>query len=120
MPASVRPRSHTPATIVPMEPEGHHNPQTPYVGMHNRRRVGLCLRDARKQAGLTQAETAARAGLTRESLSLIENGQRSAHLETISAILDVLGYKMAFLPLTAQEQSMRDHARNYHAMEGPS
>ena len=44
------------------------------------------LRAARKQAGLTQAEAAAQAGLTRESLSLIENGQRSAHLETINAM----------------------------------
>ena len=93
------------------------SPKTPYVGMHSRRRVGRSLRDARKQAGLTQAEAAAQAGLTRESLSLIENGQRSARLETINAMLDVLGYKLAFLPRTPQEQAMRDHARNYHVIE---
>ena len=92
-------------------------PNTPYVGMYSRHRVGRSLRAARKQAGLTQAEVAAQAGVSRESLCLIENGQRSAQLETINAILDVLGYKVAFLPRTPQEQAMRDHARDYHVIE---
>ena len=100
-----------------MEQSVDSSPKTPYVGMHSRRRVGRSLRAARKQAGLTQAEAAAQAGLTRESLSLIENGQRNAHLETINAILDALGYKLAFLPRTPQEQAMRDHARSYHIIE---
>ena len=75
-----------------------------FVGMDTKRRVGHSLRTARQQAGLTQAQTAAAAGVRRESLSLIENGQRSAHLETVNAVLGVLGYQIAFVPRPTDTQ----------------
>ena len=84
--------------------------------MHTMQRVGRSLRAARRQAGLTQAETAAQAGVSRESLSLIENGRRGVQIETLNAVLDVLGYKIAFLPRSAREQQARDRARSYPAL----
>lgn len=92
-------------------------PKASYVGMRSRQRIGRSLRSARRQAGLTQAETAELAGVSRESVSLLENGHRSMRIETLNAVLDVLGYNIAFLPRSPDEQALRDQARSYHIIE---
>ena len=61
-------------------------------------------------AGLTQAEVAQVAGVSREAVSLLENGQRGARVETLNAVLFALGYEIAFLP-RAQDQSRGDAGR---------
>ena len=66
--------------------------------MRSPKRIGRSLRDARRAAGLSQAEVAAAAGVSRESLSVLENGQRGARVETLNAVLFELGYELAFVP----------------------
>ena len=68
-----------------------------YVGMRSPKRVGRSLRDARRAAGLTQAEVATAAGVSREAISVLENGRRSARLETLNAVLFELGFELAFV-----------------------
>ena len=69
-----------------------------YVGMRSPKRIGRSLRDARRAAGLTQAEVATAAGVSREAISVLENGHRNARLETLNAVLHELGYELAFVP----------------------
>ena len=68
-----------------------------YVGMRSPKRIGRSLRDARRDAGLTQSEVAAAAGVSREAVSVLENGHRSARLETLNAVLFELGFELAFV-----------------------
>ncbi len=68
-----------------------------YVGMRSPKRVGRALRDARRAAGLTQSEVAAAAGVSREAISVLENGHRSARLGTLNAVLFELGFELAFV-----------------------
>ena len=49
---------------------------------------------------MTQAELAAAASVSREAVSTLENGQRSARVGTLNAILSGLGYELAFVPRT--------------------
>ena len=60
--------------------------------MRSPKRAGRSLRDARRAAGLTQAEVAAAAGVSREAISVLENGRRSARLETLNAVLFELAF----------------------------
>ncbi|NCT41608.1 MAG: helix-turn-helix transcriptional regulator [Alphaproteobacteria bacterium] len=53
--------------------------------------LGNTIRRARKKRGMSQSELGERAGLRQETISLIENGNPAAKLETILAILSVLG-----------------------------
>lgn len=43
--------------------------------------------------------------------------QRGVHLETVNAVLDVLGYDLAFLPRSPTDQAMRDRGRNFHVID---
>lgn len=70
---------------------------SPFVGIRSSERIADALRAARQHRGLTQAELAEAAGVSREALSHIENG-RSARTETLNSVLDVLDYELAFLP----------------------
>ena len=71
-----------------------------YFGMRSSSRIGRALRSARRDAGMTQAELAAVASVSREAVSMLENGQRSARVGTLNAILSGLGYELAFVPQT--------------------
>lgn len=84
---------------------------TPLTGMHSPRRVGRALRSARTAAGLSQAQVAVEAGVSREAVSRLEGGRRVARMDTLTAVLDVLGYEIAFLPRSPQAQQLRDRAR---------
>ena len=53
--------------------------------------LGNTIRRARKKRGMSQSELGEKAGLRQETISLIENGNPAAKLETILAILSVLG-----------------------------
>ena len=83
----------------------------PLTGMRSPRRVGRALRAARLLAGLSQAEVATEAGVSREAISRLEAGQRVARMDTLTAILDALGYEIAFLPRSPRAQQLRDRAR---------
>ncbi len=52
--------------------------------------IGNAIRRARKKRGLSQSELGEKAGLRQETISLIENGNPAAKLETILAVLSAL------------------------------
>ncbi|MBR2075005.1 MAG: helix-turn-helix transcriptional regulator [Fibrobacter sp.] len=55
--------------------------------------VGKRIRAARKNAKLTQAETAQRAGIAINSLRLYEGGKRTPNVETLGKIATALGVR---------------------------
>ncbi|QTU45657.1 helix-turn-helix transcriptional regulator [Streptomyces scabiei] len=55
------------------------------------------LRAARRGAGLTQEQLAARAGMDRSAYSELERGQRDARLATLLRIESVLGAHLSFV-----------------------
>lgn len=57
--------------------------------------LGAAVRQARQDKGLTQADVAARAGVSRPWLSHLENGKRSVELGKVLAVLDALDLCMA-------------------------
>ena len=79
--------------------------------MRSPQRIGRGLRSARLASGLSQAEVATEAGVSREAVSRLEGGRHVARSDTLSAVLDVLGYELAFLPRSPQAQELRDRAR---------
>lgn len=52
------------------------------------------LRDARRQAGLTQASLAERAGVTQSVISAYESGHRQPALSTLAALVDATGFEL--------------------------
>ncbi|HLX47760.1 MAG TPA: helix-turn-helix domain-containing protein [Streptosporangiaceae bacterium] len=53
------------------------------------------LRQARRGAGLSQQELAARAGVTQSVISAYESGHRQPSLPTLSALIEAAGYELA-------------------------
>jgi transcriptional regulator with XRE-family HTH domain len=51
---------------------------------------GRNLRQARRRVDLTQQETAARAGLHRTEIGLLENGNRVARIDTLAELTKTL------------------------------
>lgn len=65
-------------------------------------RIGNQVREARKGQGLTQAALAAEAGISRTTLSLLENGTvRELGIRKVIRILDRLGLELATRPAGA-------------------
>ncbi len=56
--------------------------------------IGNTIRRARKKRGMSQSELGEKSGLRQETISLIENGNPAAKLETILAILATLGLEL--------------------------
>jgi transcriptional regulator with XRE-family HTH domain len=52
------------------------------------------IREARRQAGLTQSELAAKAGTSQAALSAYENGRKQPSLETFGRILEAAGARL--------------------------
>jgi len=52
------------------------------------------VREARRRAGLTQAELAARAGTTQSAIARLERGNGSPSLERISELLAACGFEV--------------------------
>jgi uncharacterized protein len=52
------------------------------------------LRQARKGAGLSQQELAARAGITQSVISAYESGHRQPAVPTLAALVDAAGYEL--------------------------
>lgn len=55
--------------------------------------LGLILRDARRRAGVSQAQLAIRTGIAAPALSRIENGHESPSFERFAACLGALGFE---------------------------
>jgi transcriptional regulator with XRE-family HTH domain len=54
-------------------------------------RIGERLRGYRKDRKLSQEQLAGKAGISVSFLSMIERGERAAHVETIESLADALG-----------------------------
>ena len=70
----------------------------PYVGVRSLSRLGWAVRAARIDAGMSQADLAEAAHVSRELISRIESGRRGVRFETLVALLSSLDYELAFLP----------------------
>ena len=73
--------------------------------------AGTLLRRARQDAGLSQAELAARAGVTQSVISAYESGRRQPSLPTLTALIEAAGYE-----LTA---GIRRQPRRLSRLSGP-
>lgn len=56
--------------------------------------VAAEIRRAREQAGLTQAELAARAGTSQAALSAYENGRKQPSVVTLGRVLEAAGARL--------------------------
>jgi transcriptional regulator with XRE-family HTH domain len=76
--------------------------------------VAATLRGARRAAGLTQAELAARAGTSQATLSAYENGRKQPSVETLSRLLAATGTRLVAEPVRRWDREWveLDHARN--------
>ncbi|WP_131784424.1 helix-turn-helix domain-containing protein [Protofrankia symbiont of Coriaria ruscifolia] len=52
------------------------------------------LRDARRRAGLTQVELAARAGVPQSVISAYESGRRQPAVSTLAALIEATGFEL--------------------------
>jgi uncharacterized protein len=73
--------------------------------------AGALLRRARTRAGLSQAELAARAGVTQSVISAYESGHRQPALPTLSALIEAAGYDLV--------ADVRPQPRRLSKLSGP-
>lgn len=59
----------------------------------------LLIHQVRDQAGLSQAELARRAGITRSVMNVYEKGKREPSAEMLSRILNAAGYMLTVKPI---------------------
>lgn len=69
------------------------------------------LRRARRRAGLSQVELAARAGVTQSVISAYEAGHREPALSTLAALVDATGYELTV--------GLRRQPRRLRLLSGP-
>lgn len=69
--------------------------------------AGALLRAARTGAGLSQAELAARAGVTQSVVSVYESGRRQPALPTLAALVEAAGYHLDIRLQPARKTSLR-------------
>ncbi|MDB5337371.1 MAG: transcriptional regulator [Planctomycetaceae bacterium] len=69
---------------------------------------GKRLRTLRTRAGLSQEKLGALAGVARNFVSMIENGQRNVTLDTVQKLAKGLGCRMAALMPDAEERDSSD------------
>lgn len=73
--------------------------------------AGALLRRARTGAGLSQAELAARAGVTQSVISAYESGHRQPALPTLAALIEAAGYDLV--------ADVRPQPRRLSRLSGP-
>ena len=59
--------------------------------------------------GMTQAELAEKAQVTRKWLSQVENGKRTAELGLVCRLVDVLGHEIQLVPVAAPSFDLEAH-----------
>ena len=73
--------------------------------------AGSVLRTARKRAGLSQVELAARAGITQSVISAYESGRQQPSLPMLAALVEASGYEL--------EVSVQEMSGNLGRLTGP-
>ena len=56
--------------------------------------AGELLREARRRAGLSQMDLAARAGVTQSVISAYESGHRQPAIPTLRALIEATGHEL--------------------------
>jgi transcriptional regulator with XRE-family HTH domain len=69
-----------------------------------RLRFGKRLRELRTRAGLSQEKLAAKAGVARNFVSMVENGQRNVTLATVEKLAKGLACRLASLMPDADDE----------------
>src|SRR6266487_3099776 len=84
-----------------------------YTGgvVNDRSAAGTVLRDARRRAGLSQVELAARAGVTQSVISAYESGHRQPSVPTLAALIEATGFELA--------TAVRRRPRRLKMLSGP-
>lgn len=62
------------------------------------RQLGNWIRRTRKQQALSQQALGDRAGLRQETISLLENGNPAAKIETVLSVLAALNLELQIVP----------------------
>jgi len=73
--------------------------------------AGALIRQARKRAGLSQVELAARAGITQSVVSAYESGHRQPAIPALAALIDAAGYELVL--------GLRRQPRRLGRLSGP-
>jgi HTH-type transcriptional regulator/antitoxin HipB len=73
------------------------------------KQIGNLVRRARKKQALSQMALGAKAGLRQETISLIENGNPSAKIETLLAVLAVLDLEFHIAPRSKRGRDLEDY-----------
>ena len=60
--------------------------------------AGRMVRHARRRAGLTQRQLAARAGIPQETIARIEKGRTDPRVSTLDRLLEAAGFGLEHLP----------------------
>lgn len=66
----------------------------------NSRELGLLIRQRRDELGLTQAEAASLAGVSRQWLIQVEQGKSTAQLDRVIRLLRALGLRTSVEPVS--------------------
>lgn len=64
---------------------------------YDHRITGQVIGRLRVQQGMSQGELAKKAGIARSHLAMIENGKKSASVETLWKVGEALGVKLSYL-----------------------
>ncbi len=75
------------------------------------------FRDGRARLGWSQSELAARVGVSRQWVSLVETGKTSVEFDLVVGALQALGYR---LYVESSEPAMRDEAPRARVTEIPA
>ena len=68
--------------------------------------TGQVIGTLRVQQGMSQAELAAKAGVARSHLAMIECGHKSASVETLWVLAQALGHKLSSVFIIVEEQTI--------------
>lgn len=74
-------------------------------------KLGAAVRDARVARGMTQSETATKAGVARSWLARVEAGHRGAELESLLKLFASLDLEMALRPARSRSDVERPLTR---------
>ena len=70
------------------------------------KQLGNIIRRTRKRYGMSQGALAAKSGLRQETISLFENGNSAAKIETILAVLSALDLELRVGPRSKGDLSI--------------
>jgi HTH-type transcriptional regulator/antitoxin HipB len=73
------------------------------------KQIGNLIRRARKKQALSQKALGARARLRQETISLIENGNPSAKIETLLTVLAVLDLEFHIAPRSKSGRAVENY-----------